>query len=151
VHVPLIISWPGHFGMGLQSNALVELADIAPTLLDILQMPISPHVQGRSLLRILTGEADPDSFRDYVRCEYHDALAQPHASHANMLRTDRYKLVVYHGQAIGELYDLQEDPGEFHNLWEDPAAQPLKLELLKCLFDAVMGAVDEGIERVGRF
>ena len=36
-----------------------------------------------------------------------------------MYRDERYKIVVYHGHEQGELYDLQEDPGEFKNLWDD--------------------------------
>jgi arylsulfatase len=151
VHVPLILSWPGHFEAGLRSDALVELTDIVPTVLEALGMPVSPHIQGQSLLPILTGAASADRHRDFVRCEYHDALDQHHASHANMLRDDRYKLVVYHGQEVGELYDLHEDPDEFVNLWDDPAAQEVKYALMKRLFDAVMLAVDEGIDRVGRF
>ena len=151
VHVPLIISWPGHFQAGLQTEALVELTDIVPTLLEAVGLPVSPHIQGRSLLPILTGIADPAVHREFVRCEYHDALDRTFASHANMLRNDRYKLVVYHGQAVGELYDLVADPDEFTNLWDDPATQTVKYELMKQLFDAVMLAVDEGVERVGRY
>ncbi|MBN1249905.1 MAG: sulfatase-like hydrolase/transferase [Anaerolineae bacterium] len=151
VHVPLILSWPGHFEAGLQSNALVELTDIVPTLLDALHLPISPHVQGCSLLPVLTGSADPDRHREFVRSEYHDALDHRFASHATMLRNDRYKLAVYHGQDTGELYDLEEDPEEFHNLWDDPESQALKHQLIKQLFDAVMLAVDEGVARAGRY
>ena len=36
VHIPLILSWPGHFQAGLRSHALVELTDLVPTLLDII-------------------------------------------------------------------------------------------------------------------
>jgi arylsulfatase len=151
VHVPLIFSWPGHFEAGLRSNALVELTDLVPTLLDAVGLPISPHVQGRSLQPILTGDADPEVHRDFVRSEYHDALDRRFASHANMLRNDRYKLAVYHGQAIGELYDLENDPNEYHNLWDEPEMQAIKHTLIKQLFDAVMLAVDEGAERVGRY
>lgn len=151
VHVPLIISWPGHFEEGLRSNALVELTDIVPTLLEVMGLPISRHIQGQSLVSLLTGKADPDAHRDFVRAEYHDTLDQPHASHANMLRTERYKLAVYHGHEVGELYDIATDPDEFENLWDDPGMQGLKHELIKQLFDSVMLSVDEGIERVGRF
>jgi arylsulfatase A-like enzyme len=151
VRVPLIFSWPGHVQSGLASDALVELTDLVPTLLDALDLPISPHVQGRSLMPILTGASDPDRHRDFVRCEYHDTLDRPYASHATMMRTDRYKLIVYHGHEVGELYDLDEDPEEFHNRWDDPAMQETKHALIKQLFDAVMLAVDEGVERVGRY
>jgi arylsulfatase len=149
VRVPLIWSWPGHFGSGLQSDALVELLDIAPTLLELAGQPIPERMQGRSLLPILRGLADPAHHREAVRCEYYDALALPDGSFATMWRDRRYKLVVYHGHGLGELYDLGNDPGEFENLWDDPAHQPLKLELLQRSFDASMLALDRGPRRIG--
>jgi arylsulfatase len=145
------MSWPGHFAQGLRSDALVELTDVVPTLLECVGLPIPERVMGRSLLPILTQRADPSSHRDFVRCEYHDALALEHASHANMIVDERYKLVVYHGQDLGELYDLQEDPHEFENLWDDPAHAEIRFTLMKRLFDAVMQATDPGQPRVGRF
>ena len=151
VRVPLIVSWPGHFMSGRRSRALVELIDIVPTLLETLDLPISPHVQGRSLGPILRGTGDADTHRAFVRCEYHDALDRFYASHANMLRDEQYKLVVYHGHDVGELYDLEADPEEFENLWDVPAMQGMKHHLIKQLFDAVMLSVDEGLERVGRY
>ncbi len=42
----------------------------------------------------------------------------------------RYKLTVYYGQTYGELYDLQEDPGEQNNLWTSAKHQDLKSQLL---------------------
>jgi hypothetical protein len=104
-----------------------------------------------SLLPILRGEADPNVHHEFVRCEYHDALDRPFASHANMIVDGRYKLIVYHGHDIGELYDLHQDPGEFRNLWNDPSVSSIKWELTKRLFDATMMATDEGQARVGRY
>ena len=43
---------------------------------------------------------------------------------------ERYKLVVRQGDSYGELYDLEEDPKEVHNLWGEPDCQQLKYELL---------------------
>jgi len=151
VHVPLIICWPGHFRKALRSEALVELTDIAPSLLEAAGLPVPENVQGESLLPILTGEAGPGRHRQFVRCEYHDALDLPNHSHANMLYNGRHKLVVYHGQDVGELYDLHEDPHEFNNLWRAPSAAQLKRELMKRSFDAAMMATDEGQPRVGAF
>jgi arylsulfatase A-like enzyme len=108
-------------------------------------------VQGKSLLPLLTGQVPADQHRDFVRSEYHDALDRSYASHANMLFDGRYKLVIYHGRPVGELYDLETDPHEFRNLWDDPQAQELKYERMKRLFDAVMLATDEGQPRVGRY
>jgi arylsulfatase A-like enzyme len=150
VRVPLIWSWPGHFPAGLRSDALVELTDIAPTLLELAGQPIPDWMQGQSLLPILTGAASPDRHRHFVRCEYFDALAQPDASFATMYRDQQYKLVVYHGHGLGELYDLVNDPGEFDSLWDSADYQALKLELMQRSFDAtVRAAVDVGSRRIG--
>jgi arylsulfatase A-like enzyme len=151
VHVPLVVSWPARVRQNLRSDALVELVDLVPTLLEATGQPIPDAVQGRSLLPILSGASDPSVHREFVRCEYHDALDRPFASHANMLRNDRFKLVLYHGHEIGELYDLERDPGEYENLWGRPEVASLQAELTKQLFDAVMLATDPGQPRIGRF
>jgi arylsulfatase A-like enzyme len=153
VRVPLILSWPGRFEAGLRSDALVELTDVPVALMEATGLPVPEWVQGKSLLPILTGQADPAHHRDFVRCEYHDAMpARDRApARANMIVTDRYKLCVYHGHDVGELYDLQEDPSEFHNLWDDPDHQSLKLDLMKTIFDATQLATDDGQKRVGVF
>jgi uncharacterized sulfatase len=52
---------------------------------------------------------------------------------------DRYKITVYYRQPYGELYDLQEDPGEIHNLWDDPSHRELKTRLLQQYAWAQMG------------
>ncbi|MBM3786758.1 MAG: DUF4976 domain-containing protein [Acidobacteria bacterium] len=147
VHVPLIVSWPAKFKRGLRSKALVELTDIVPTILDSLGLRQPWYLHGRSLKPLLEGNSV--KHRDFVRSEYHDALDLPDHSHANMLRNERYKLVHYHGHSLGELYDLERDPHEFTNLWDDPRHSALKMDLTKQLFDAVMAASDEGQPRVG--
>jgi len=156
VRVPLIFSWPGYFTSGLVSDALVELTDIMPTLLEACGLPIPERVQGRSLLPILTGAADPHDLRNSVRCEYYRALNPDtptskgayEGSYATMIRSRRYKLVVYHGHEIGELFDLASDPGEFHNLWHDPALASVRCDLMKKSFDALAFAVDLGAKQV---
>lgn len=149
VRVPLIWSWPGHFPPGVVSDGLVELTDKAPTLLELAGEAVPAHMQGRSLLPILTGEAGPKEHRASVRCEYFDALDHSDHSRGTMLRNRRYKLVVYHGHGLGELYDLQEDPGEFVNLWDDPSHQSVKMEMLLESFDGLAAAVDVGTTRIG--
>lgn len=149
VRVPLIFSWPGHLESGLKSDALVELIDKVPTLLELAGLPIPEGMHGRSLLPILRGEAEANHHRDFVRCEYYDALDMRDHSFATMLRDKRYKLVVYHGHKEGELYDLVDDPHEFNNLWYVSEKQNTKLNLLKRSFDTSMFAMDRGPERVG--
>ncbi len=150
VRVPLIFSWPGRFKADLQSEALVELTDIVPTLLEINGLNIPETVQGRSLLAILEGRAEPDKHRDFARCEYYKVL-EGIESYATMLRTRRYKIVNYHGHDLGELFDMEKDPAEFNNLWDDPAYADIRFELMKKSFDALAFAVDTGPPRVGRY
>ncbi len=150
VRVPLIFSWPGRFKDGLRSDALVELLDIAPTLLELAGLPIPEAMHGKSLLPILTGQADPGHHRDFVRCEYYEVLEGPR-SYATMLRTREYKLVNYHGHEHGELFDLKKDPHEFENQWDNPAYASVRFDLMKKSFDALAFSVDIGPERVGRY
>ena len=42
------------------------------------------------------------------RCEYFDAVDLPDHTYATMFRDNRWKLVVYHGKGVGEMYDLRE-------------------------------------------
>ncbi|MDP6039254.1 MAG: sulfatase-like hydrolase/transferase, partial [Candidatus Latescibacteria bacterium] len=158
IRVPLIISWPGHFKAGLQSDALVELTDIAPTLCDL--AGVNPGwTHGKSLLSILTGETDPSHHKDFVRSEYYNVLDMnwnrgkpaPPPSYATMYRTKQHKLVVYHGNDYGELYDLENDPDEHENLWENSDAQNLKIQMIKDSFNASTLIHDPGSTRIGRF
>ena len=149
VRVPLILAWPGSIGAGLVSDALVELTDLAPTLLEAAGAAVPEWMQGRSLLPLAGGAADPRHHRDAVLCEYFDALDSPDATRATMYRERRYKLTVYHGHGLGELYDLERDPGEFDNLWDDPAHAALKADLLLDSYAASMAAVDVGTRRIG--
>ena len=70
---------------------------------------------------------------------------------ATMIRDERYKLVVYHGHGLGELFDLEADPDEFDNLWDDPALTGTKLDLMQRSFDGLALATDTGAEQVTWF
>ncbi len=143
IHVPLIISCPGVIKPG-RSGALVELTDIAQTLLDAAGLPYHPGMQGKSLWPILVGETDRDRHRDDVYCEYYNALTShkdPKAC-ATMVRTESCKLIVAHGLNTGELYDLRNDPNETANQWDKPQYIRAKIELLTRLADRMAWIVD---------
>ena len=141
VRVPLIFSWPGVVEARKRVDALVELTDIAPTLLDYAGLSVPDRMTGRSLRAAMEGGELVEQ-REFVRCEYYSALSllapgreNWNGSYGTMIRTSRYKLVVYHGVNLGELYDLKEDPGEFNNLWDDSEHAELRFELMKKSFD----------------
>lgn len=154
VHVPLVFCWGGQIQSNQISDALVELVDLAPTVLDAAGIDIPYDMQGKSLMPLLRGEVDLHSHKKSVVCEFNDALGSAEESvptHATMQFDGRYKTVVYHDHGFGELFDLMEDPGEFTNLWDDPDHQDLRHKLLHKHLDAVMATSSAGIERVGRF
>ena len=158
VRVPLVCSWPGHIREGVVSDALVELIDIVPTLLQLAGVAVADRMQGRSLWPLLTGASEAEDHRAYVRSEYYRALnpdvpGREHlqGSYGTMIRDRRYKLVCYHDREMGELYDLTADPGEFNNLWDDPASSQVRFRLMKQSFDALANAVDIGPKQVTQF
>ena len=63
----------------------------------------------------------------------------------------RYKMVTYRGHDVGELFDLETDPGEFADLWDDAACQSLKLEVMQRHVDAIMGSISAGPRRSTRY
>ena len=151
--MPLIFRWPGHFLSNLQRHSLVELLDLTATIIDLAGIEQPEHMQGRSLLPLLTQPDEPDQLRESVRCEYFDAL-DPHftggsGTYATMYRNQRYKLSIYHGLGLGELYDLEEDPWEHNNLWDDPASAAIRAELTAASFDNhVLLTTDVGSRRI---
>ena len=102
-------------------------------------------MQGKSLWPLLSGQkAETSKHREDVYCESYDANF-PHdhrRAWATMVRTERHKLVLYHTDNFGELYDLQADPGENRNVWEDGAYAAVKLELMQSLCNRMAMTVD---------
>jgi arylsulfatase len=144
IRIPLLISGPGLRNDGTRSKALVELIDLAPSILEWAHLEASPAMQGKSLNALLQNKAPLDQHRDDVYCEYYNSMPghkDPQA-HATMIRTERFKLVVAHGTNSGELYDLQNDPTETHNLWNNPKHAPKQLDMLTRLTDRMAWTVD---------
>ena len=139
VRVPLMISWPGHFQKDVRCDALVELTDLTPTLYDALEMEMPYDGQGISLMPVLTGQTE--AHRSSVRAEFYGAIAYPDQTHATMYRDRRWKLITYHGKNLYELYDMENDPWEHHDLSEDPEYQDVKWDLVRKSFDATVRAL----------
>lgn len=144
VRVPLILRLPGVFEGGETREGLVELLDLAPTLLEVAGIEAPPaRLQGHSL-------TDPDFRRDFVFSEYYNSWTHGDA-YGSMIRTEDEKLVVYHGTNQGEYYDLGEDPDEFVNRFADPEkADRVRLLMQRC-FDASVFTMDPGPVREGPF
>ena len=150
IRIPLVIRWPNRALSGHRVDGLVELIDLAPTLCDAASIPIPSAMQGRALTDQLGGNANPQLHRDYVYCEYYNAWTHPR-SYATMMRTRSHKIAVYHGTNEGELYDLENDANELHNLWHSPQHLTLQRDLLKQAFDASVFTMDPMPPRLGPF
>ncbi len=154
VHVPLIIAMPDKVKENLQSTALVEMVDLAPTILEAAGIEIPAFIQGQSLWPILSGEQDPSYFRPHVVSHFNDAIGSASnaaGSHGTMYFDGRYKHIVHHGTGMGELFDLEEDPGEFVNLWLGAEGTALQADLMLRHFDAIMATSSAGPERIGTY
>ena len=64
-----------------------------------------------------------------VISEYYDAAAMKAGSRGSMYFDGKYKLNIYHNHNLFELYDLENDPNEFDNLWYKDNLADLKHEL----------------------
>ena len=146
VRVPMILYDPDAAAdatRGTTSAAFVESLDLIPTFLDALGgWDDKEHaLEGESLLPCLRGQA-PDTGRDAVFAEidysfkpvrkYLDDRA-PAASKGFMVRTDRWKYILWEGFAP-QLFDLETDPDEFADLGTDPAHAEIRAEMHERLF-----------------
>jgi N-acetylglucosamine-6-sulfatase len=142
IRVPMLAWAPGTIDGGTTAASLIRNIDIAPTVLDVaraaggdeaaLEMP--GPVDGRSVLPVLRAE-EMDEGGAFLY-EYYWEYAFPHTPTTFALRGDRYKLIMYHGVwDQNELYDLQADPQERHNLIDVPALQDTVRSMQRRLFD----------------
>ncbi|MFD1719961.1 sulfatase [Amnibacterium endophyticum] len=154
VRVPLIVSQPGTVPGGRRIEDLVELVDLAPTLLEAVGLPRHEGMQGRSIWADLTGQdAAATAPRESVYSEYYNAMPwHPDPKpQATMIRTTRHKLVAFHGIDAGELYDLEADPGEHRNLWRSPEHVAVKADLLTRLAERMAFTADPLPARTANF
>lgn len=139
IRVPLIIAGPGVDAerRGKADSRCAELVDIAPTLLDAAGLPIPDELPGESLLRPSHRRG---GFAEFHSHGYDEILWAP----AYMWRTPDWKLILsFDGnldqarrqpdQVFGELYDLRNDPQEWHNLYDDVQLLPIRETLTRDL------------------
>jgi choline-sulfatase len=133
VAVPLMISVPdGARGVRKQ---FIELIDLFPTLAELCGLDTLQGLHGQSFSRLLENRAYTP--REFVYSEYwfcrnvftrdNRYVGKPPLL---MVRTDKYKLN-YLSWARCELYDVQQDPGEFRNRIDDPSLQDVRQELTR--------------------
>jgi arylsulfatase A-like enzyme len=123
--VPLVVRWPGQVPAGRVSGALQSLLDLPSTFVRAAGLPVPGRMQGVDQLDVWRGRKE--SARRHVLVENRH---NPTRVHLRTFVNARYKVTVYRDQPYGELFDLEEDPGELRNRWDDPAYAELKSRLL---------------------
>jgi len=144
---PLLVRLPGIVPAGSQVRANVVNADIAPTILELAGVPSPKDMQGRSFLKTLK---NPEKqHRKTVYYHYYENGEHAVSPHFGV-RDDRYKLIRFYKRVDAwELYDLQNDPEELNNVYDDPAYRAVLRKMEKKLrkeirdFDDPIGVMCE--------
>ena len=139
IRVPLLMQCPKRFKPGTRIDHVVTNIDIAPTLLDAAEIETPEQMDGQSFYGLLLGKDVP--WRDTLLYEYFWEWNYPHTPSVHAIRTPKYKYIRYHGVwDIDELFDIQADPQETHNLALDPkyadTVKQLKTRMFKMLADS---------------
>lgn len=138
VRVPMIIRWPGHVPAEQRVTDFVGSHDIAGTIRTAAGLPQHPRDQGLDLAAISRQERPG---RSWAITEYRDSgYPTDPAVHTTMFRTADHKIVLHHSETDtlnpGELYDLNTDPDELVNRFDDPTWVEVKASLFAQLTDA---------------
>ncbi len=148
VRVPLIVYDPRPVAdatRGTANDAFVEAIDMVPTFMEATGAPPAPHrIEGCSILPLIRGET-VDDWRDAVFSEIDYGFyaaretldVAPSDARGYMIRTDRWKYIVFKGFAP-QLFDLQEDPDEFHDLGRSEAHESVRRDMQDRLFDRLI-------------
>jgi arylsulfatase A-like enzyme len=140
--VPMIWSDPDTRA-GVRTDAMASTIDISASILDRAGFAPYNGIQGRSFLGALDGI---HPHRDEVLIEHNDGgprMGFQAAARARTLRTKKWRFSVFAGEDWGELYDLETDPRETKNLWDNPAYATDKAVLSLRLIDHLTFQMDE--------
>lgn len=116
--MPLIMSWPAGIKAGTRMTELVQNIDYAPTFLEAAGIEPPDEMQGDSLLPLLDQE-NPD-WRDTIYYHYYEQ-GEHNVPRHDGVRTHRYKLIHFYDDNDWDLYDLEKDPHEMRDVFNDPA------------------------------
>jgi len=130
IRVPLIIRPPaseGNAPKGRCIGDLVEVTDLAPTILEYAGIDRPMEMPAKSLRPVLEGRS---SGRESILCEY---VTNDQQRRGKCVRTRRYKYAFWGRDHEAELYDLHEDPDEQRNLAGEPAAAGVRQQMQELL------------------
>jgi uncharacterized sulfatase len=131
--IPFIVRHPQCRTRGARSTAFQSTVDISPSVLAALQTPTPAGMQG--VCQLEAWQDAEASARTWAMCEFRPTEG-PFMQKTFMY--DRWKLVLYHNRAYGELYDLQADPDLYRNLWDSADHRDVRCHLIREFISAEM-------------
>lgn len=142
IRIPFIVRWPGKAPAGQVSQALQNLVDLTPSFLGAAGLERQGGITGVNQLPAWCGGA---AARTWSVTENHHGYNR---FHMRTYVNQRYKITVYRTGEDGELFDLEQDPGEICNLWNEPSALPLRCRLLHEFMQATLQMEPERMPRI---
>ncbi|WP_425628786.1 sulfatase family protein [Cellulophaga lytica] len=160
MRMPFFVRYPEKIKAGTRTDAIINNADFAPTLIELAGGTAPEKMQGHSFKSILETGKEPKGWQQSTYYRYWMHMAHAHANPAHFgIRTKQYKLIFFYGKywvdtkdpnatwnkkswgnkfemdtpAAWEFYDLTKDPKEMNNAYNDPAYKDIIKELKKQL------------------
>ena len=134
LNTPLLMRLPEGLKRRGVVDEMVQNIDYAPTFLDLAGAPIPQDLQGESLLPLLREEQGPKKWRDAIYYHFYEYPAEHMVKRHYGIRTERYKLIHFYNDIDAwELYDLQTDPQEMHNIYGQEGTEKITRQLMKRL------------------
>ena len=130
LNTPLVMRLPQGLNRRGEVQEMVQNIDYAPTFLELAGAKIPADIQGESLVPVLRGEKEVARWRDAIYYHFYEYPAEHSVKRHYGIRTQRYKLIhFYHDIDEWELFDLQADPQEMHNVYGDPSYAKVQKQL----------------------
>ena len=112
-------------------DGLASTTDIASTILDRAGLMEYNGIHGQSLMPLMR---EGVAIRENLLIEHEDntgiwGFEEP--AESRTLISNQYRMTIYRGQSWGELYDLENDPEETRNLWDNADYQSVQLKLVQ--------------------
>ena len=117
--MPLIVKWPGVAKSGSKNTDLVQNLDYAETFLEMAETKVPDDMQGASLVPLLKGKT-PADWRKSVYYHYYEYPSVHMVPRHFGVRTDKLKLMKFYEFDEWEFYDLENDPDELTNQYNNP-------------------------------
>ena len=133
VRVPLIIRAPKRFTGDRVLDGLLQSLDLAPLILDWADVPVPNTLEGISPAAAL--DNDEWAGREFVFAEQQRDLNFTTSDFMTMIRSRDWKLVHFLGESYGQLFDLNNDPEEANDLWNNPEHREQNDQLLHAMLE----------------